>query len=177
MEAEAYQQLNSSISEAFSRTDIPEVIRILDDFFDQETYSLRSLFRDEQHRILNLILESKLAEVENIHEQIYVDHAPLIQYVRGLDVSLPKVFLHSAGFTLNNRLRRAFKEVDLDVARINTLLAEARLLGVDLDASTLEYTLRKRLEEVVAELAANPQALSSSVETRSSDRRGTITAL
>jgi alpha-amylase/alpha-mannosidase (GH57 family) len=161
VDGEAYQQLNNSISEAFSQTDIPEVIRILDDFFDHETYSLRSLFRDEQHRILDLILESKLAEIENIHEQIYVDHAPLIQYVRGLDASLPKLFLHSAGFTLNNRLRRALKEVDLDLARIDTLLAEARLLGVDLDASTLEYTLRKRLEEVVPELAANPQALSS----------------
>jgi alpha-amylase/alpha-mannosidase (GH57 family) len=157
---EAYQQLNSGVSEAFSRTDIPEVIRILDHCFDKETYSLGSLFRDEQHRILNLVLESRLAEVENIHEQIYVDHAPLIQYVLGLDTSLPKVFLHSVEFTLNNRLRRALREVDLDVARIQALLAEARLLRVGLDANTLEYTLRKRLEESAAELQANPHALS-----------------
>ena len=34
VEAEAYEQLNNSISESFSRTDIPEVIRILDHFFD-----------------------------------------------------------------------------------------------------------------------------------------------
>jgi alpha-amylase/alpha-mannosidase (GH57 family) len=159
LEAEAYEHLNNSISDAFSRTEIPEVIRILDHCFDQETYSLRSLFRDEQHRILNLILESKLAEVENIHEQIYVDHAPLIQYVRGLDASLPKVFLHSAGFTLNNRLRRALKEVDLDVARIHTLLAEARFLCVDWDESTLAFTLRRRLDETLAQLLANPQSL------------------
>ena len=41
---------------AFARADAPAVIRLLDEGFGGKVYSLRSLFRDEQRKILSLIL-------------------------------------------------------------------------------------------------------------------------
>ena len=46
-------------------------------------------------------------------------------------------------------------------ARIRSLLEEARLGGVDLDATTLEYTLRKTIEKIAERLRENP-AISTS---------------
>jgi hypothetical protein len=55
----------------------PEVIRLLDRYYDLD-YSLTSLFRDEQRRILQIILNSTLADIENSLKNIYDDHASLL---------------------------------------------------------------------------------------------------
>ncbi len=47
-----YQDMLAAISGSFERVDIPEVVRLLDKRFGEKTYSLRSLFRDEQRRIV-----------------------------------------------------------------------------------------------------------------------------
>jgi hypothetical protein len=57
---EAYKALVDEITEPFTRADFPEILRYIDKHFGRSTYSLRSLFRDEQRRVLNLILESTL---------------------------------------------------------------------------------------------------------------------
>ena len=54
---EAYQILVQEVTQAFSRADIPEVIRTLDRVFGRDIFSLKSLFRDEQRKILNQIFE------------------------------------------------------------------------------------------------------------------------
>jgi hypothetical protein len=59
---------------------------------------------------------------------------------------------------LNSRLRRAFSG-DLEIHRIQSLLEEARIGGVDLDATTLEYTIRKTIERLAARVRENPTDL------------------
>ena len=49
------------LSEVFSRADTAEIIRVFDEAFHKRTFSLRSLFRDEQRKITNLILADSLA--------------------------------------------------------------------------------------------------------------------
>ena len=46
--------------------------------------------------------------------------------------------------------------MSLDIGRIRSLLEEARLGGVDLDATTLEYTLRKTIEKHGRAIRENP---------------------
>jgi len=47
---ESYSTLIKDVSEAFSRADIPEIIRTLERFFGGDTFLLKSLFRDEQRK-------------------------------------------------------------------------------------------------------------------------------
>src|SRR5574337_1135675 len=54
---EADQAMAQELTETFARADFPEVIRLLDRHFGASTYSLKSLFRDEQRKVFNLILE------------------------------------------------------------------------------------------------------------------------
>lgn len=153
---ERYQRLARDLSEAFIRTDLTEVIRILDRGFDGVTYSLKSLFRDEQYRTLELILRSELAGVEAAYGQIYDDRSSLMHYITGLDVPLPPPFHKAAEFTLNARLRRLFDATDLDFERTTVLLNEARALNVPLDSKSLEYAFRQNIEAKAEQWAAAP---------------------
>ena len=158
---EAYQTLVDEITEPFARADFPEVLRFLDKSFGGSTYSLRSLFRDERRKVLNLILEATLEEAESLHNQLYENHAPLLRFLKDLGIPPPKAVYASAEFVLNSHLRKALDNSDeFDLGRIGTLLDEAQMEDVSLDTASLEYVFRRSIERMAERLSASPTDLS-----------------
>lgn len=153
---EEYEQLIAETENAFSSADIPETIRALDRNFQGTSYSLRSLFRDQQRRIVRNILGSFVEEAESSYTQIYEHHAALIRFLRDMRMPLPPVMLVTAEFVLNRLLRRAFEDEQLDFGRIAALLETANRDGISLDSAGLAYALRRRLDVMADALAANP---------------------
>ncbi len=158
---DAYRELVKQSVDAFYRADVPEVIRLLDRGFGTNIYSLKSLFRDEQRNLLNLILRTTIEEAEGAYRGVYEHHAPLMRFLHGLKLPTPKIFQHAAGVALNSLLRKAFEARPFDVDRIRTLLEEAKVAGAELDTTTLEYILRKRIERISDRFDADPQDLKT----------------
>jgi hypothetical protein len=139
------------------RGDFAEAIRILDRHFGESTYSLRSMFREDQRKILNLILKSALQEAETAYRQIFDTHSPMMRYLTDLNVPLPHAFEMVAQFAVNSSLRTAFENVeDLDLLRIETLLDAARRSNVSLDGATLGFALRKTIKKLSEQFLENP---------------------
>ena len=81
--------LQKKLSEVFSRADTAEIIRVFDEAFHKRTFSLRSLFRDEQRKIINLILADSLASSAAAYRSIYESQAPLIRFLHDLSIPVP----------------------------------------------------------------------------------------
>ncbi len=158
---EAYEHLVAHTGEAFYRADVPEVIRLLDRGFGTNIYSLKSLFRDEQRNLLTIILKSTIDEAEGAYRSVYEHHAPLMRFLHGLKLPMPRIFQHAAGVALNSLLRQAFEARPFDVSRIRTLLEEARVAGAEVDLTTLEFGLRKRIERMSDRFDAEPTDLAT----------------
>ncbi len=156
---EVYGQLVQRIAEAFSRAEIAAVIRLLDRDFSQHGFNLRSLFRDEQRKILGQILDSTFAEAEAHYRQIYERYVTLMRFLADLGAPLPKSFLTAAEFALNLSIRQALETEDLDLARIQALLAEAKGLKVPLEGVSLGYALKGTIERMVQDFKDQPQDL------------------
>ncbi len=155
--AKAYQDLLESISDSFSRVDIPEVVRLLDRRFGDKIYSLRSLFRDEQRRIVRTILSGTVAEAEAAYLQIYENHAALMRFITSLGTPLPREFTAAIEYALNSLLRRACSAEELDGERIRSLLRESQSSNTALDKTTLEFLLRHRIEVLARRFVAEPK--------------------
>jgi alpha-amylase/alpha-mannosidase (GH57 family) len=153
---EEYERTARAIQDAFQHADLPECIRLLDRNFAGTSYSLKSLFRDEQRRIIDRILNSTLADAEASYAQIYEHHATLMRFLTELHTPLPNVLRLTAEFVLNRALRREFENETLDMDRIQALLASARAEKINMDAPGLEFVLRHRLEDLAEMLAADP---------------------
>ncbi len=157
---EPHEKMVQDVSKSFSRADFPETIRRLDRHFSGSIYSLKSLFRDEESRILRMILESILEDAEGVYRQIYETHAPLMRFFKDSGLPAPRALNLAAEFVLNATLHRALDDEAFDPDLIETLLEEARGEGVGLDAPTLEFTLRKTLERLATKFSANPWDVS-----------------
>ena len=156
----AYQALVKEVDGAFAIGDLPELIRVVDKNFGFGIYSLKLLFRDQQRRILRLILESTLADAETLYRRFYEEHAVLIRFVTELGLPLPRRLTLAAEFVLNADLQRAFEASELDRERIDQLLAEARRAGITLDSARLEFALRRKLEQLANALGEQPEDLT-----------------
>jgi alpha-amylase/alpha-mannosidase (GH57 family) len=153
---EAYQVLVREMTAAFSAAQIPEVLRIMDKELES-TYSLKSMFRDDQRAVLNQILNAPLEEAESAYRQIYEDHVPLANFLRDLGVPLPKAIAAAAEFALNGNLRREFASEEMDLDHVRKLLEESRSVGISLDFTTLEYTLRQTIERLAEKFTVEPR--------------------
>ncbi len=155
-----YEALLKLATEAFSRADFAQTIRLLDREFGTSIYSLRSLHRDEQRRILASILRSTLAEAEAAYRQVYEHHAALMRFLVDLRAPLPRALSTAAEFILDSDLRRAFESETPDFDHLGPLLEEARRWHVALDAPTLEYALRRSIERLAHRLLGQPAELA-----------------
>ena len=157
---EAYQQMAQEVSQTFSGADFTEVIRLLDKHFGTSTYSLRSLFRDEQRKVMDSILESALSDIEAAYHQVYEHYYPPMRFLSEMGNPVPKAFNSAAEFILNSDLRRALNDDILEVEKIRSLLDEIAAWDVELDAEGHSYLFQRALERMIARLAEAPEDMA-----------------
>lgn len=157
---EAYQSLLGEISEAFQRADFPQVIRLMDHHFGESHYSLKSLFRDEQRKILQQILASTGQDLESRYRQITDQYTPLMRFLKDIGAPLPGALKTAAIFILNAELRRQFEGGQPDPARIQTLLQEARTDSVDLQREELGYAIKAHFDSQLEQLTKTPDDIA-----------------
>lgn len=158
--AQKYEALVKEISEAFAIADFPKTILLLGKHFGTSTYSLTSLFADERRKVLNMIMEPTLREAEATSGSLYEHHAPLIRFLKGAGVQLPKGLTLAAELCLNAKLRGSLQGEGLEPEVVRPLLEEARLAGATLDSTALGLLLAANIEHLAEQLLEQPDDLS-----------------
>ena len=157
MDQEDHERLIAEVGGAFEQGDLAQVIRLLDRYFGDVSLSLRSLFRDEQRRVLDLILASTLNQTEEEFRDVYLHQAPLMRFLNTLGTPLPDAFRAAAELVLNVDLRRCVESFPSDPDNVQRLLDEARALRVNLDTKGLSYALERALEGLLERLSESPE--------------------
>ncbi len=158
---EAYAAVATSLTETFARGDLAAVLRMVDQNFASGTYSLKLLFRDEQRKVLGLILEDTLAEADAAYRHVYEQHAPLMRFLRDHGIPLPRGFQVAAEFALSTALRQALETKEPDLARITTALAEADRVGIVLHEDGLGYAFQRTIERLAERFRLSPDSAAA----------------
>ena len=154
---EEYSHISEQLHATFTRADAAEVLGLINQDFEGNIYSLKSLFRDDQKKILNIILQSNIADAESSVLRQYEQAAPLMRFLADLHVEQPKLFKMLAEFALNSRLREALQQENVNVERVQSLLQEAATIGISLDTATLEFVVRRQAEQRARAFWENPR--------------------
>jgi alpha-amylase/alpha-mannosidase (GH57 family) len=151
-DAASFEAFKEEAAEQVLRADFPDVIRLLDRHYGHVDYSLTSLFTDDQRRIVRLILNSTLWDIEKSLTSIYEDHASLLHYLSQARLPKPPALALAAGFAVNAGLRRALDGDPIDLALMRSYLKLAKSDGVQLETATLTYISDQRMKLAMVEL-------------------------
>ena len=153
-----YETIKRELIEEAQPGGIPGLIRLLDTYFGETSLSIRSLFRDEQRRIFNLLCNVTLEEAESAFRQLHERYDPLMRFHARLGIPLPKVLQMAAEFDLNLQLRRLLDYDNPPLPEIESRLREATDEKVTLDATTT-MAIQQAVERAAARFRERPEDL------------------
>ncbi len=163
---EAYSSMKAEISRAFEQGAFADIIRLMDQHFGMNNYSLAHLFRDEQRKILRLIIEQTLDEFRAAYRTMYNSNRLLMGFFHETGMPVPKEFRAAAGFTLNFDIREMFLGETMDVDRVQDLARDMKRWDFPLDSVDIEFTVRHRLENIMEMLQDAPGNIPLMTEVR-----------
>ncbi len=158
-DADGFDAFVAEVSQSVEAANFPEAIRQIDGYFGRAAYSLTSLFSDEQRRIVNLILESTLLDIENSLSSIYQDHASLLHYLSKAGLPKPPALTLAASFAINAGLRRVLESDPVDLAQLRSFLLLANADQVSLETPMLSYIADQRMKRAMVELQTSSGSL------------------
>jgi hypothetical protein len=168
---EDYEMLVAESMAAFSSGDFGELLRLLDEQFDGMPYSFRALFKDEQKRILDIVLSRTLGDAEANYHQIYEKHGSLMRFLKEMGQPVPDVLRFTAEFVLNSDLKHTLETDPVDFVRIAMLMEMVKREGVRVDEAGARYAAGNSLTRILRRLQQNPQ------ESETLERANALTSL
>ena len=160
-EAAGFERFAAETAAQVQLANFPEVIRLLDGYYGRADYSLTSLFTDEQRRILHLILNSTVGDIESSLTKIYRDHASLLHFLAQAGLPKPPALTLAAGFAVNSALRQVLESETIDAAAVRAHLKQARADGVTLEAASLGFLAGARMKRAMDEVKESGASLES----------------
>jgi alpha-amylase/alpha-mannosidase (GH57 family) len=145
-----------TLNSALEKADLPSVSRLIDEYFGHSVFSLESLLRDEQQRILDISYGSAHADLEKLSQKTYELIAPLMRFLTELKLSLPAHFQNLAAAALKTRLIYELQSKTLNEDSIADLFKTAASWSVVIDKEELEAALRETIEGLAHESLRQP---------------------
>jgi hypothetical protein len=119
-------------------------------------YSLRSLFKDEQKRILDIVLSRTLQDAETSYHKIYEKYGSLLRFLKDMGQPLPDVLRFTAEFVLNRDLKRTFENDPVDFVRVAMLVELVKHEGVPVDTAGIGFAASNSLTRLMRRLQERP---------------------
>ena len=148
--------MRDDVKSAFKRGDTPGIVRLMDRHFGKNIYSLLHLFRDEQRKVLDMILRLTYEGVDMSYRHIYEDNIAIMSFYHDLQKRLPKPFRLAAMYLLDTDLKKAFEEKELDMERLRELIEDAQKWSVKIDTTTIGYVASAWITGAMERLKEEP---------------------
>ncbi|UCH81036.1 MAG: DUF3536 domain-containing protein [Nitrospiraceae bacterium] len=133
------EEMKNELMDTFAQGNIPEVVRLMDKHYDGNIYSLWHLFKDEQKKVLDQVLELTYEGVETAYRQIYENNVTIMNFYEKLRHQIPRPFVAAAEYIINADLKKMFEEETFDKVRLKRLIDETSRWSVRIDSTTMGF--------------------------------------
>lgn len=149
---DGFMETKKEMEAAFDKSNVHEIILLMDKHFGAHNYSFWHLFKDDQKRIVNLVLQNTSAAVEGLLIQLYENNYPIMQAVRELNIPLPHPLKVPLDFVVNAKLRKILEAGDIDFPSLRKAINEIIQLSVELDTLTFNYLATQKITGMMERL-------------------------
>ena len=164
MDEKVYNAMQNEITKAFNRSDVAMIIRLMDQYFGTNNYSLWHLFKDEQRKVVREIMNLNLEQINaNLH-QIYIDNYTMMNFLNHLNIPILQPFSSIAAYETEQELLALFSQEVIDLTRLEKLIQEAQDWSITLDCATLGFKISNWVNQSLDNLNVNLNSLDKIIQ-------------
>jgi len=164
MDEKAYDIMQNEIIKAFDLGDVAAVVRLMDQHFGTNSYSLWYLFKDEQRRVIREIMNLNLEQINTNLHQIYIDNYTMMNFLHQLNIPILQPFSSIAAYETNQELLALFSQEVIDLAKLEKLVQEAQDWSIALDQATLGFKISNWVNQSLNNLNVNLNSLNKIIQ-------------
>jgi len=124
MDIDKFSSMKFRIVKAFEEGKILDVLEIMQTFFGSERYTIWQLFQEEKRKILNLISQQSLQNLEDSLRRTFNRDYPLINALSTNDIPIPKAYRTTFEYILNADLLNCFQTERIQVKEVERISEE-----------------------------------------------------
>jgi len=121
------ERLFSVLQEASAAHAILEMVRL----FGDQSFSLRDLFAEERHRIVQLLSQENLTRLDQLYTQVYRENYGVMMAFHRDDLAVPVELQVAAEVALGHRCLTAARALEQETADMESLLAEIEAIATE----------------------------------------------
>jgi alpha-amylase/alpha-mannosidase (GH57 family) len=152
MDEAEFNEMKDEITDAFSKSRVADVIGIMQTYFGPEKFSLWSLLKDEQRKILYQILQKDINQAEDSYKKIYNRNYNIMTVLKNAELPVPQLLTANVQTVINNEIKNFFKGNILYPARLEKLAKEVTKWDVKLYKDEIAFAASQRLLGLINEL-------------------------
>lgn len=157
MQQDSFNAMKTELLESFEKGQINEIIISLPKDFGKNNYSLKDMFKDDQHCILDFIVEGGLKKAKELNEIVYRDNSALMRFMKENRIPQPQPFRSAAEIVLEMEIEEALTANEVDLEQLQRLIANARSFSVNLNSELLAFEASEKITKEFEKLQVNPE--------------------
>lgn len=124
MEPDKFASMQFRIEKAFEEGRLGEIIGLMQTYFGPEKYTIWHLFQDEKRKVLDLISQESMAELETSLRKSYNRDYPLINALATNNIPIPNTYKATFEYVLNADLVKCFNSEKINIKEMERIVAE-----------------------------------------------------
>jgi hypothetical protein len=138
----------------FDMGNIPEILKIMHDYFPENNFSIWELFKDEKIKIFNQILAENMIQAKNFYQQIYNRNYNLLTAMHLQSLPVPPALQQNIQTVIAQDFEDFFISKSTNTIRLMNIAQDVEEWGVQIDkakiglhAGALLLTLAEKFSE------------------------------
>jgi alpha-amylase/alpha-mannosidase (GH57 family) len=124
MEPDRFASMQIRMVKSFEEGRLGDVIGLMQVYFGPEKYTIWQLFQDEKRKILDMISQESMAELEQSLRKSYNRDYPLINALANNNIPIPVTYRTTFEYVLNADLIKIFQSDKINIKEMERIVAE-----------------------------------------------------
>lgn len=156
MDDDQFEQMREELTDSFSKSNIADVIGTMQTYFGPEKFSLWSLFKDEQRKVLDMIVSKDLQYAEESFKNIYNRNYNLMSVLHDADLPIPTILRSNFEVVVNSELRKFFENGNMYPSKIEKLASDVVRWQIPIEKTDISYAAGLKLFQVIKSIKYVP---------------------
>jgi alpha-amylase/alpha-mannosidase (GH57 family) len=157
MQPDSYDAMKNELIASFEKGEINEIIISLSKHFGTNNYSLKDMFKDDQHYILDFIVQGGLKKARELYQIIYRDNSALMRFMKENRIPQPAPFRAAADNILEMEIEEALTSEEVDLEKLQRLITSVRNFSVNLNSELLAFDASEKITKEFNKLQTKPE--------------------